>query len=68
MRGFIFVAGLVVLVSAVLNYSDATFLPVDFGDRTIMIGSARFRVDVALMVVGILMMLLGFPSKRTKWR
>jgi len=68
MRAFIFLVGLAALAVGVLSYFDVVSLPVDISSKTVSVGAAEFRLDFVLMLLGILLMLLGLPTKTAKWK
>ncbi|UCG52930.1 MAG: hypothetical protein JSW58_05060 [Candidatus Latescibacterota bacterium] len=68
MRGIFFLAGLAALVAGASSYFEPIPLPIDFSSRMVTVGAAEFRLDFVLMMFGILLMLLGLPSKKPKWK
>lgn len=68
MRALIFLIGLAVLIVGVSSYFNGVPLPIEFGSKTVTVGTAEFRLDFVLMMLGVPLMLLGLPTKRARWR
>lgn len=68
LRALIFLVGLAGLVAGLSSYFDAIPLPIKFGSETVTVGMAEFRLDFILMVLGVLLMFLGLPKQRAKWK
>jgi hypothetical protein len=67
MRYFVFLLGLGALLVGVSSYFDGIPLPIDFGSKTVSIGVAEYKLDVTLIVLGILFMLLSNLIRKAKW-
>jgi hypothetical protein len=64
MRYFVFVVGLGCAVVGMSSRFEGVLFPFNFGSELVAIGSAYFRNDTVLMIVGALLMLLSIASMR----
>jgi len=68
MRAIIFLIGLASLALGVLSYFEVVSLPIDIRSKAVTIGSAEFRLDYVLMMLGVPLMLLGLPKRKARWK
>lgn len=66
MRWLLFLMGVGLLVVGLSSYFGGMPIPVNFSSSSVLVGAADFRVDVVLMIFGILLMLLSMALLRPK--
>ena len=66
MRLFPFVLGLGLILVGVSSYFHGVPLPIELGRRTLAVGPVEFTLEVALIMLGILLVLVSMTAPRTK--
>ena len=67
-RFLIFLVGLAAVVVGALSHFEVATLPIEIHSRMVTVGTAEFKLDFVLMVVGIPLLLLGLPKRKARRR
>lgn len=66
MRLLPFIIGVGLILAGVSSYFHGVPLPIELGRRTFSIGSFEFSLELAMIVVGILVVLLSMSTPKPK--